>query len=103
MQIRWRESAGGRGRCVLVLVVAVAAWGVCLCVCDKLWQRVQGDFAQCSYYPYSLNRVQLPACVYVLVCTRDCIYVHGCVQVVMSVLHSFSQTWASAQQAKTTN
>ncbi len=47
----------------MLVVVVVAACGVrtcaCVCVCDKLWQRVQGDFAQCSYYPYSLNGVQL--------------------------------------------
>lgn len=32
MQIRWRESAGGCERCVLVLAVAVAARGVYVCV-----------------------------------------------------------------------
>lgn len=41
----------GCERGVFVLVV---------CEDDKLWQRVQGDFSQCSYeQPYSWNRVEL--------------------------------------------
>ncbi len=72
MQIRWGESAEGGARDVFVLVVVMAAWvtRVCVFVCVISYS---------GFKDISLRaRSALPACVYVPVCTHDCIHVHTC-------------------------